>query len=62
MSISPRFKKAGESAGMSIIDVGILTGFSVKQESLVEVKHCSLQLSNAESLKRTKTVLLCNLY
>jgi hypothetical protein len=32
-----RFKKAGASAGMSIIDVGILTGFSVKQETLVEV-------------------------
>ena len=47
-SISPRFKKAGKSAGMSIIDVGILTGFSIKQESLAEVnQYCSLQLLNA---------------
>ena len=38
IKICTRFNTAGESAGMSIIDVGILTGFSVKQESLIELR------------------------
>ncbi|XP_028394711.1 complement C3-like [Dendronephthya gigantea] len=38
IKICTKFKKAGENAGMSIIDVGILTGFSVKQETLVELR------------------------
>ena len=37
-----RFKKAGQSAGMSIIDVGILTGFSVDKDSLIEVNFQAL--------------------